>query len=87
MKRKKITKSLGFELELRISTRKRRTLLTLLGDDANGVTISSFYLIIPTIVPSPETQMMYDEALTKSFTLSFESWTTDSKPINTGKDF
>ena len=35
---------------------------------------------------SPETQKIFNEALKKNFTLSFESWTTYKKPVNTGKE-
>ena len=43
-------------------------------------------LYIPTINPSPEIPRILSEAITKSFTLSIESWTTDRKAVNTGKE-
>ena len=30
---------------------------------------------------------MFNEASKKFFTISFDSWTTDRKPVNTGKSF
>ena len=79
----KKTKGLGFELELRTSKKKRKFLYTLLGNDAVNVTISTLKPYKPTIIPRPGTQIMFKEAITKSFTLSFESC-TDRKPVDTG---
>ena len=42
---------------------------------------------IPTKFPSPETQRVFNEAITKIFPLSFESWTADRIAVNTGRDF
>ena len=76
----KITKGLGFELDLRTSNRKRVILYTTLADDYDNVTINYTSLSIPKIIPSPETQVHFDEAISKTFTLSFESWTLTGTP-------
>ena len=44
-------------------------------------------MFIPQIITSPETQLILNEALLKTFTLSHESWTTDRKPVDTARDF
>ena len=51
------------------------------------VTINSISLYIPSLIPNTETQVFFIEAFTKSFTLSYETWTTDSKPVDTAKEF
>ena len=51
------------------------------------VKISGLTLIIPTLFPNPERLMMFNEAIRRVFLLSLESWTTDRKPVNTGKKF
>ena len=84
---KKITKGLGFELDLRTSNRKRDILYTTLGENDVNVTINSINLFIPQIIPSPESQVYFNEAISKTFTLSYESWTTDRKPVNTAREF
>ena len=84
---RKITKSLGFEIDLRTSNRKQDILYTNLGDNDVNVTIISINLFIPEIIPSPETQVYFNEAISKTFTLSFESWTTDRKPVDTAREF
>ena len=83
----KITKGLGFELKLRTSNRKRDISFTnLVDDDVNG-TINNISLFIPQIIPSPETQVNFNESISKTFTSSYESWTTDQKPVDTAKEF
>ena len=82
----KVTKSLGLELEVKLSNRKRNILITTLGDTAVNIAIKSVNLHLPTKIPNTETQRFFNEAFTKSFTLSFESWTTDRKPVNAGKE-
>ena len=84
---KKITKGLGFELDLRTSNRKQDILYTTLGDNDVNVTNTSISLFIPQIIPSPETQVIFNEAISKTFTLSYESWTTERKLVNAAKEF
>ena len=84
---KKITKGLGFELDLRTSNRKQDILYTTLGDNDVNVTINSISLCIPQILPSPETQVIFNEAISKTFTLSYQFWTTDRKLVNAAKEF
>ena len=84
---KEITKGLGFELDLRTSNRKCEILYSTLGDHAVNVTINSISLFIPQIIPSPETRVNFNEAFSKTFTLSYESWTTDRKPVDTAREF
>ena len=62
---KKITKGLGFELDLRTSNRKRDILYTTLDDDDVNVTFNSISLFNPQIIPSPETQVVFNEAISK----------------------
>ena len=86
---KKITKGLGFELQLKTSNEKRNIVYTSLafgGNDVN-VTINSIYLYIPSLVPSAEQQQMFNEAIRENFTLSFDAWVTDRKPVNTGNEY
>ena len=72
---------------MRTSKRKRDILYTTLGDDDVNVAIKKISLFIPRIIPSPETQVFLNEAFSKTLTISYESWTTDRKPVNTAKEF
>ena len=84
---KKIMKGLGFELDLRTSNRKQDILYSTLDDNDVNVTINSISLFIPQLIPSSETQVNFNQAISETFTLSFESWTTDRKPIDTARKF
>ena len=84
---RKISKGLGFELDLRTSNRKHDILYSTLLDNEVNVTINSINLYIPQIIPSPETQVYFNEAFSKTFTLSYESWTTDRKPVDKAREF
>ena len=84
---KKRTKELGFELELRTSNRKQDNLYTTLADNNGNVTTNSIKLYSPTLISSPETQGFFNEALTNIFTLSYQPWTADRKPIDTAREF
>ena len=52
-----------------------------------NVTINCISLFIPQTTPSPETRVLFDEDISQSLTLSYESWTTDRKPIGASKEF
>ena len=86
---KKMTKGLGFELQLKTSNEKRNFIYTSLGfgGNDNNVTIKSIYLYIPSLVPSAEQQQLFNEAIKENFTLSFDVWVTDRKPVNTGNEY
>ena len=84
--RLKKTKGLGFELELRTTIRKQDFLYTTLGDNVVNVTKNSISLFVPQIVPPRETQVYFNEAISKTFSLSDESWTTDRKPVDKARE-
>ena len=84
---KQTNKGLGFELDLRTSNRKRDIFYTILGDEDVNVTINNISLLVPQIIPSPETQVHFNEDISNLFTLSYEPGTTDQKPVDTAKDF
>ena len=67
---KKITKGLGFELQLKTSNEKQNILFTNNAFEINNVnvTINSIYLYIPSLVPSAEQQHMFNEAIRENFT-------------------
>ena len=51
------------------------------------MTINIINLYIPSLVPSAEQQQMFNEAIRENFTLSFDAWVTDRKPVNTGNEY
>ena len=67
---KKITRRLGIELDLRTSNRKQVIQYTTLGDNDVNVTINNISLFVPQIIPSPEIQVYFHEAFSKTLSLS-----------------
>ena len=49
--------------------------------------MNSISLYLPTIVPSAETQVFFNEAFSITFSIPYQSWTTDRKPVDTAKEF
>ena len=50
--------------------------------DDIDVTINSMYLYIPNLIPSVETQLMFNEATQNNHKISFEEWYTERRIIS-----
>ena len=68
----KVTEYLGFHLMFKTAN-LQDNIYTSMADDIN-VTIDSFYLYIPNLIPSVETQLMFNEATQNSYKISFDEW-------------
>ena len=71
---KRVTKSLGFLLVLKIDD-LQYNMYTSMTDDIN-VTIRNLYLFIPNLIPSVETQLMFNEATQNNYKDAFDEWHT-----------
>ena len=47
--------------------------------DNKNVTISSLYLFVPILIPSTETQLMFNESVQNSCRLSYDDWYTERR--------
>ena len=56
------------------------------GDEIT-VKITSLYQHVPKLIPDAQTQVLFNDSIRNSFTLSFDSWFTDRKPVDTGLEF
>ena len=72
---KKVTKNLGFHLLFKTAN-LQDIIYTSMEDDIN-VTINSLYLYIPNLIPSVETQLMFNEATQSNYKISFDEWYTE----------
>ena len=72
---------------MKTSNEKQNIIYTTLGGNDVNVTIYCIYLYKPSLVPSAEQQQIFNEAIRESFTLSFDAWVPDRKPVNTGNDY
>ena len=72
---KKITKNLGFHLMFKTND-LQGNIYTSMTDDLN-VTINNLYQYIPNLIPSVETQLMFDEATQNNYKTSYDEWYTE----------
>ena len=77
---KKVTKSLGFHLMFK-TVNLQDIIFTSMEDEIN-VTFNSLYLYIPNLIPSVETQLMFNEATQSIYKISFDEWYTERRIIS-----
>ena len=77
---KKVTKNLGFILMLKTAD-LQDIIYTSKADDIN-VTINSLYLYIPTLIPSVETQFLFNEVTQNKYKISFDERFTEKRLIS-----
>ena len=76
---KKVTKNLGFTITFKTAN-LQDFMYTSMADDIN-VTFNSLYLYIPNLIPSVETQLMFNEATQNNYKISFDEWYTKRRII------
>ena len=77
---KKVTKNLGFHLMFK-TIDLQDIIFTSMADDIN-VTINSLYRYIPSLIPSAETQLMFNEATQNNNRISFDECYTERRLIS-----
>ena len=77
----KITKQLGFHLTFK-RVDLQDNIYTTLGDD-NKVNFDKLILYVLILIPDAQTQIMFNDSIENSFTLSFDSWSSDRKTVGT----
>ena len=70
----KVTKNLGFDLMFKTND-LQDNIYTSMADDII-VTINNLYLYIPTLIPSVETQLMFDETSQNNYKISYDQYYT-----------
>ena len=81
---KKITKNLGFQLKFKMNG-LQYIIFTTIANDIN-VTINSLYLYVPILIPNTQTQVMFIESILNKYTITFDSWYTERKNSNDGRE-
>ena len=71
----RVTKILGFHLILK-TTDSQDNIYTCMTDDVN-VTINNLYVFIPNLIPSVETQLMFNEATQNNYKTSYDEYFTE----------
>ena len=77
---KKITKNLGFHIELRTAD-LQDIIFTSIGDNINA-TINSLYLYVPILIPNTETQLMFIESIQNNYRIFFDDWFTERRVVS-----
>ena len=77
---KNVTKNLGFHLTFKTND-LQYILYTSMTDDIN-VTNNSLYLYVPNLIPSVETQEMFNEATQNNYKISYDDWFTERRIIS-----
>ena len=73
----KVTKNLGFHLMFKTND-LQDIIYTSMTDDIN-VTINNLYLYVPNLIPSVETQVMFNEATRNNYKISYDEWFTERR--------
>ena len=81
---KKTTKNLGFHLIFKMND-LQDIVFTTIANDIN-VTLTNLYLFVPILVPNSQTQLMFNESLMNNYTITFDSWYTERKISNDGRE-
>ena len=76
---KRVTKNLCSTLTFKTAN-LQDILYSSMADDIN-VTINSLHLYIPNLIPSVETQLMFNEATQNNYKISFDEWYTERRII------
>ena len=77
---KKVTKNLGFHLTFKTND-LQNIIYSSMADDIN-VTINNLYLYVPNLIPSVETQVMFNEATQNNYKISFDEWYNERRIIS-----
>ena len=81
---KKVTKNLGFHLTIKTAN-LQDNILTTIATDIN-VTINSFYIYKPMLIPSTNTLVMFNESNINNYTITFDSWSTERGISKDGRE-
>ena len=82
---KKITKHLGVHSTFKLADLQGIIYITL-GDNVK-VNFDKSFFYIPIFIPNAQIQLLFDDCFKSSFTLSFDSWSTDGKTVHTQLDY
>ena len=77
---KKVAKNLGFHLTFRTND-LQDIIYTSMTDDIN-VTINNLYLYVPNLIPSVETQVIFNEATQNIYKIFYDEWFTERRIIS-----
>ena len=81
---KKVTKNLGFEITFKTANHQNIIYTSIADGTQINLTINSLYLCVPFMIPSTETQLMFNESIQNNYRIIFDESYTERR-IATGQ--
>ena len=78
---KKVTKNLGFEITFKTANLQKIIYTSIADATQINVTINNLYLFVPIIIPSTETQLMFNESIQNNYRIFFDDWYTERRNV------
>ena len=76
---KKVTKNLGFRITYKTANLQDIICTTISTATQIIVTINSLYLFVPFLIPTTETQLMFNESFQNNYRIFFDEWYTERR--------
>ena len=77
----KVTKNLGFHITFKTANLQDIIYTTIAAATPINVTINSLYLFVPFLIPSTETQLMFNESIQNNYRIFFDEWYTERRIV------
>ena len=78
---KKVTKNLGFRITFKTANLQDIIYTTIAAGTQINVTINSLYLYVPFLIPTTETQLMFNESIQNNYRIFFDEWYTERRIV------
>ena len=78
---KKVTKNLGFRITFKTANLQDIIYTTIAAATQINVTINSLYLFVPFLIPTTETQLMFNESIQNNYRIFFDEWYTERRIV------
>ena len=78
---KKVTKNLGFRITFKTANLQDIIYTTIAAATPINVTINILYLFVPFLIPTTETQLMFNESIQNNYRIFFDEWYTERRIV------
>ena len=77
----KVTKNLGFRITFKTANLQDNIYTTIAAGTPINVTINSLYLFVPFLIPTTETQLMFNESIQSNCRIFLDEWYTERRIV------
>ena len=78
---KKVTKNLGFRITLKTANLQDIIYTTIAAATPINITINSLDLFVPFLIPTTETQLMFNESIQNNYRIFFDDWYSERRIV------